>query len=668
MRLPRRPGVDALEQAGEELSRGPSLLVLDNFEHLVEEGAAAVIVLLQRAESLRCLVTSRQPVGISGEQEFPLLPLPTPDDRGIEGPAELAQCASVKLFVSRAQAARPDFQITRGNAAAVAQLCRRLEGIPLALELAAARSQVFTPTQMLAELERRFDFLVTRRRDAAERHRSLRAALDWSYDLLPPELQRFFARLCVFRGGFTVEAAEIAAGDRERPTLDAPPFSPRTSGSTLESLERLRACSLVTAEEAAEGMRFRLLEMLREYARERLDAGAWAAVAQTHGCYYLRVAEAARPELSGTERRRWLDRLSCDEDNLRAAADWFTQTGQGEAALRLGHALGRFWHERGRHSEALLRLSTALTLPETPAVPAPLPPAPPRLGRSFAELRARALNTAGRLAWTLADYGASRAYFEESLAVCGSRGDRDGVGDSLTGLGGLALSCGEEEMAESLCREALKIHRETGNCFGEATNLVQLGNLARRRGDYATAVALCEKSLTINREHGYPREEAVSLTHLGLIGYERADYPAARRNYEEGLAVCRRVGGERGAGHCSLGLARVAHCQGLAEDARSFAHEALAYYRGSGNRNDAAACLALLAALALRCGEEDEARALVVEARAHLGSRPDNAVTTECGESDQGRYARLPSYLRTLLLDTGDEPGARLIGVTEADG
>lgn len=254
MRLPRYPNVEPLEQVVTALSGQRSLLALDNFEHLLPEGAPIVRMLLERVPTLTCLVTSRQWLGLAGEREFVVPPLPTP--RGGESPEQLLGCESVQLFCDRAQAVRPDFQVTPGNAASVAALCERLEGIPLALELAAARLRALTPAQMRVHLEQRFEFLASRRADVIPRHRSLRAALDWSYGLLSSELQRFFIRLCVFRGGWTLSAAEGVCDE------------PRA----LEYLEQLRECSLLIVEEEAGIARYRFLETIREYGEEKLRA------------------------------------------------------------------------------------------------------------------------------------------------------------------------------------------------------------------------------------------------------------------------------------------------------------------------------------------------------------------------------------------------------------
>jgi non-specific serine/threonine protein kinase len=330
------------------------LLVLDNFEHLAGSGAPLVHTLLARVPNLTCLVTSRQRLLLDGEREFALPPLATPktEKYGDHTPESLLAYPSVALFVSRAQAARPDFALTPRNAEAVARLCQRLEGIPLALELAAAWTQTLTPAQMLERLERRFDLLVSRRRDAPGRHATLRATIEWSWGLLPPDLQRFFAQLSVFRGGWTLEAAEAVTGDpnallyltelRERSLVvsdeedleEEPPCDP---DAPVENAPVVTA----TTEEAAAGMRFRMLESLREFASERLnESGERAALAARHLAYFLRLAEAAGPHLRGPGQISWLRRLETDHDNLRAALDWsFRSSGTRNPAQRPASAI-----------------------------------------------------------------------------------------------------------------------------------------------------------------------------------------------------------------------------------------------------------------------------------------------------------------------------------------
>jgi predicted ATPase/DNA-binding SARP family transcriptional activator len=402
LRVPRSPQREPIDQVVEALGRQPSLLVLDNMEHLlgeagvtglVEDGASLVQTLLRRVPSLTLLITSRQLLGLSAEREYILSPLPTPHgDNG--GPEQLSAYDSVRLFIDRAQQAKTDFQISNGNAPAVAELCDRLEGIPLAIELAAARAQVLTPAQMLAQLSsgaepnRRFDLLASRRRDLSERQRTLKGAVEWSYRLLSPELQRFFCRLSVFRGGWSVEAAEAVC---EEPLA-------------LDYLAQLRECSLVLAHEAGEQIRFSMLETLREFGRERLVAAAEEmSASKRHRDYFLALAEAADRQLIGPEEKRGLERLDANQDNLRAALSWsLTDPAGAEPGLRLAATLRRFWWIRGNMREGQQWLRAMLE----------------REGASARTLeRAAALTVLGALLQLCAEWEAARPYLEEGLAI-----------------------------------------------------------------------------------------------------------------------------------------------------------------------------------------------------------------------------------------------------------
>ncbi|HLK61219.1 MAG TPA: BTAD domain-containing putative transcriptional regulator, partial [Chthonomonadaceae bacterium] len=329
----RAPERAPLEQVGEILARQPSLLVLDNFEHLLPrnspglqdhsvespDGAEILRQLCERIPLLTCLVTSRQPLALVSEQVFPVLPLMTPLKPGT--PERLLEFPSVQLFVDRAQAVYPAFRVTEQNASDIAALCHSLEGVPLAIELAAAWAQMLTPAQMRSRLHQRFELLVNRRKDVPVRHRSLHAAMEWSARLLEPSLHRFFVRLSVFRGGWTAEAAEAFCLNRAEG--EGPRTEPRPSLSGLDLLLQLRDRSLVVAEEVGKEMRFRLLEMLREYAAEQLDAGEQAELSRLHADYYLHVAEEAHTHIrSGQEIAVWLDCLGAEHDNLRTALDW----------------------------------------------------------------------------------------------------------------------------------------------------------------------------------------------------------------------------------------------------------------------------------------------------------------------------------------------------------
>jgi predicted ATPase/DNA-binding SARP family transcriptional activator len=626
LRLPRSSGVEPLEQVVAFLSRQPSLLLLDNFEHLLPEGGPFVPALLERVEALTLLVTSRQRLGLAGEREFPVSPLPVPGVQAFrrsgvqEGvslapeplsaqdrvPAQwvdfagyppkegwmpperlnaLAQCASVALFVDRAQAVRADFQVTRANVAVVAGLCARLEGIPLAIELAAARSGVLTPAQMLARLSQRFDWLVSRAREPDPRHRSLRATLDWSYQLLSPELQRFFARLSVFRGGFTLEAVEAVWGGEGVQAFrhsGVQEGQPERLNAPLDYLEQLRECSLVLAEEPGvrvpaqrvdSGLenrdeespprtpdpgrlntefRFRLLETLREYGAEQLSPEERAALARRHAQFFLGLAEEAEPRLRGPEQGEWLDRLESEVDNLRAALAWSEEHDSGEIGLRLAGHLFWFWDLRGYISEGRRWLERALQR----ASPA---------ARTAA--RAKALYGTGALALWQGDHATARALQEESVAIWREVGDRRGLANSLRNLGMVNLRQGDPVTARSLLTESLAIWRELSDRFGIGMGLNCLGAVASSQGDYAAARALHEQGLAVIRDSGDPWGLAWSLLNLGDVARWQSDYEQAGRLYHECMVVSHEIRASRSAVYALEGLAAVLTEQGQPERA-----------------------------------------------------------------------------------------------------
>jgi predicted ATPase/DNA-binding SARP family transcriptional activator len=552
--LARVAEVEPLTQVIEALRSRPWLLVLDNFEHLVggpppgdeppgegPGGALLVRSLLERVPTLTCLVTSRQPLGISGEQEFVLLPLPTP--RRSDPVERLASYASVQLFLDRARAVRADFQLTEGNAAAVAELCDRLEGLPLALELAAARAGVLTPQQMLKRLAgagpspaQRFDLLVSQRRDVSSRHRSLRAAIESSYQLLSPELQRFFARLSVFRGGWTLEAAEAVCGAPE----------------TLGYLEQLRQCSLLYAEEvgppSGTAMRYRLLEALREFASGQLSPEERAALGRPHAVYFLALAEQAAPAVKGPERAQWLDRLEQEHDNLRAALDWSLgaspqERERCELGLRLAAALAGFWFTRGFIREGRERLTAALArMDRWPELMAPgsVPGAP--LVETDLDLWIKVLDGAGTLALAQNDFGTARALYEQRLALYERHDDPRGVLETLLHLGTVAGCEGSLAVARSFYEQSLALSRQLGDQTPMAQALSGLGGLAELEGDYPRAASYFEQGVPLAREVGAQSCLVWGLHAWGFVTWQQGDVDAGRALLEESLEMFREMG------------------------------------------------------------------------------------------------------------------------------
>jgi predicted ATPase/DNA-binding SARP family transcriptional activator len=565
LNLSRLAKSDPLAQAAAKLSEKPSLLILDNFEHLLAEGSLVVREFLERAPSLVCLITSRQPLDISGERELPVLPLPIPV--ATETPENLLEFASVRLFVDRAQAVRPDFQVTEANTEAMAQLCRQLEGIPLAIELAAAQAKVLTPSQMLGQLERRFDFLVSRRRDAVERHRTLRAAIDWSYQQLSPELQRFFAGLSVFRGGWEAVAAETFC---EKPC--APDF-----------LAKLQESSLVTVEERAGAMRFRMLETVREYAAGQLDAAERASFSRRHADFFLQLAEALEPELVKTEQSDWLKQLEIEHDNIRAALGWYKiDKNCTENGLRLAGSLLRYWTGNGHPNEGREYLEYFLAREDEDV---------------SKSVRAKAFHAAGLLSVEQGDYAAATVHFTESLALRRELGDKSGVATLLTHFGMTVLRQGDYPAARNLIEESLNVFRQIGDKPGIAVALGGLGRAAQETGDYAAARAFYEESLAIKQESGDKIGIATSLANLGETARYQGDYLQATMLFEESLTLCRNQDDKRLLPGLLHSLGEIAREQDDDERATAFYVESLRICREKGEKRNLTYCFEGLAAV-----------------------------------------------------------------------
>ena len=390
------------EHVSEALRERPSLLILDNVEHLLPDAAPLVQTLLEQTPLLTALVTSRQRLGVDGERELPVLSLPLPESAA--PPEQIGASPSVQLFVDRARAVRPDFALTPANADVIRQVCVRLEGIPLAIELCAAWAQTLTPAQMIAQLARRFELLVSRRADIIPRHRTLRAAVEYSYLMLPPDLKRLFVHLSIFRGGWSLEAAEAVCADRAGSELLP----------VIAGLKELRERSLIVAEESGESgataqMRYRILDTLREFAGGQLTYADRAERRQRHFTYFLEQAEAGA---AGSEQEQWLGRMAQDQENLRAALEWSLEDKDTGRGLRLGIALSRYWSVRGPLSEGYDWMRRLLDRPQ---------PAPDLSAR----VRADAWSALGQLAWSQGDYAAAQETHEKALALRRESGDAD---------------------------------------------------------------------------------------------------------------------------------------------------------------------------------------------------------------------------------------------------
>jgi non-specific serine/threonine protein kinase len=461
------------------------LLVLDNFEQVLP-AADHVRALVAACPRLTVLTTSRAPLRLSGERELPVPPL---DCSGLHptGPTDhVAGTEAAALFVERAAAVQPGFHLNAHNAAAVNEICRRLDGLPLAIELAAARVKVLPPQALLSRLEKRLDLLRSGVRDQPSRHQTLRQAIAWSYDLLDPHEQTLLRRLAVFVGGPTLAAADAVAG-------------PAVEGGALEGLASLVDKNLLRQDSQPDGEpRFAMLETIREFGLERLgEAGEEAAVRRAHRDFYLSVAERAARDLTGPQQVGWLDQLGHEHENLRLALDWSQSAGDWDAAERLVAGIWRFWLVRGHLTEARARLQQVLSRPG----------ASPR--------RALLLTAAGTLAHTQGDYAGARSLSEESLALARARGDEAASAGTLNDLGWLAWRQGDYPSARALSEEALALHRRLGDRRGTANALNNLGWVAHHQGDYAGAERIHREVLPLREQSGDTRGTGFTLASLG---------------------------------------------------------------------------------------------------------------------------------------------------------
>ncbi len=497
------------------------LLVLDNAEQLVSAAPLAAQA-LELALRLKLLVTSREPLRVRDEQLVPVLPLALPDPAHIADLEHLEEIPAVALFVERAREVRPDFALTADNAQAIVEICRRLDGLPLALELAAARSNVLLPEALLARLEHRLPLLTRGARDLPERQQTLRNTIAWSYDLLEEGEQQLFRRLSVFAGGFTLEAVEaVCVFDAETPS---PPVQP-DDGAVLEQLAQLLDKSLVQAQQGTGGeLRFTLLETIREYATEQLQAsGEEAAVQERHAHYFLRLAEEAELHLYHPERDLWLERLEREDANLRAALAWCKANQDTvEIGLRLAGALSFYWflHDAVREGRTWLEEMLART---------------GSTERSAA--RGRALWGAGLLAWAEGDYEASSFHAEESLSIWREAGDKRFIAYAEWLLGLVRLSQGNTVVARSLFEESHSLLKYLGDVWGEAFTVFCLGNTAYRSGDPAAARAYYEESLRLFQEQGDVLHVAMLLSALQVIVSTQGDEEMARSLYQQRLPL-----------------------------------------------------------------------------------------------------------------------------------
>lgn len=613
------PGRSVKDTLKEYLRNKSLLLLLDNFEQVV---SAAMLVneLLVECQGIKVLVTSREALRIRGEVDYLVPSLSYPDPAQLPPLESLSQYTAIELFVQRARTAKPDFTLTSDNAPAVASICHRLEGLPLAIELAAARTRFLPPHEMLTHLEHRLEFLTGGARDLPARQQTLRNAIAWSYDLLDENEQVLFRRLSVFVRGCTFEG--IKAVVAEFPA----------QASLLDLLESLLDKSLLQqAEGTNREHRFVMLETIREFGLEKLEAsGEQNEIHYRYASYYLSLAEQAKAKLESEDQAEWIDQMEQEHDNLRAALAWSKNAEKcGDICLRLAGAMGYFWEARGYFSEGRERLAAIL---ETE----------PAQKRTAA--RAKLLARSAELAYRQSDYPATSALARESLEIYREVGDRQGMASALIKLGNAYVEVGDYRAATEYLEEALGIWRQLEDKHDIARALISLGWAALRPGNYALAKTRLAEALALSRELGDTRRMGFELSGLGEVALREGNYTLATRLVEESLDLRKKIGNKWGIG-VSLGILGWI---GIREEdwsrASRYLTESLEVRREIGDQSGCAWCLERLAEVALSRGQHEKAVRLFGAGAALRASI--NSVIDPVDKSD---YDNRIIYLRKKL-------------------
>ncbi len=632
LQLNEQPGQALIETLTSALSSRSLLLVLDNCEHLLDACVALVEELLRQCAGVRVLATSREALGLFGEWIYrvPSLAVPPLSESGTGSavdknfPSRLSEYAATALFLERAAAQSRSLRLTTADAVAIAEICVRLDGIPLAIEMAAARTRTMSVEDIRTRLSDRFGLLRSGSRASLPRQQTLRALIDWSYDLLDHAEKVLLRRLSVFAGGWRLEAAEQVCGGGE---------------NVVSLLNALVEKSLVVFKVAGVGTHYELLETVREYARDRLhESGEDESVRERHHAHYLALAEDAEPKQMGPHQAEWFERLEQEYENLRAALEWSLNRDDAAdhhtsplrfSGLRFCGALQRFWWTRGHFSEGRGWCAQALDKAHA-------------LERTWE--RARVLNGAGVLAYVQGDHAVARAYHEESLIIRREIGDRQGTASSLNNLGNVAFAQGDYALARAFLEESLAITREAGDLAGIGSPLTNLGNVAFAQGDYASARAFLEEGLTVQREIGNRDGIANSLSNLSNLAFAQGDYALARAHLGECLTILKETGNRTGTGIFLGNLGNVAFAQGDYASATTYYKEGLTILSEVGNRSAVTNSLEAFAALAARQSRSPLAAMLWAAAEALR-----EEISTPLPPNEREKYDRDRAELREAL-------------------
>jgi len=569
--LSEQPGRPLIDTLSDTLQTRKLLLVLDNCEHLIAACAHLVETLLHSCADLLILATSREAFTIPGETIWLVPSLDVPDASHLPPIEGLVKYESVQLFIERATSVLPAFRLTQENAPALVQVCHRLDGLPLAIELAAARVKILSLEQIATRLDHSYRLLAGGSRTALPRQQTLQATIEWSYHLLPEKERILFRRLSVFLGSFALEAAEAVCAGK---SLE--------QDEVFDLLSHLVDKSLVAVTQRSGEARYRLLETIRQYAQEKLhEFGETARMRRHHRDWYARLAEQAKAETLEARQGSWFERLEAEHENLRAALGWSLDQQEAETAARIGAGIFRFWLVRGYISEGRRFLERALS------------------GFSAKNaVRAQALNMAVVLTIQQDDSKRAKTLAEESLELCRELAERKETGYALNTLGWLARTEGDYAGAVTFFEESLALFRELGQKHDIALVLSSLGLTLLYLGEYERAAALCEESLALSRERGDPSSIASVLTNLGMIRLSRGDVERAKELCEESLARRKTLVDKGGCAHTLTILGRIALIQGDAERATACYQESLTLRQETGEKEGIATALEGLAAVA----------------------------------------------------------------------
>jgi predicted ATPase/class 3 adenylate cyclase len=623
-------GKSVAQRLVEGLQPKKLLLLLDNCEHLLSACAELADLLLRGCPEVQILATSREALGIAGEQTYVLPSLSLPEAGDLPArPEDLAPYEATRLFVDRAMASQATFAVTASNAGAVVQICRRLDGIPLAIELAAARVKALPVEKINERLDDRFRLLTGGSRTALPRQQTLRALIDWSYDLLTEGERALLRRLSVFAASFTLEAAEavgadpvdssqspVVSEDEGLPSLTTD-YSLLPSDDVVELLTRLVEKSLIQYEEESGTGRYRLLETVRQYARDRLlERGEDGAARERHGRYYLQLAEEAEPHLRGPEQVNWLARLEAEQDNLRTALAWYHPepggaqglTGDADAAVRLVGAFWLYWIVRSQFREGRHWLESVLS--RTGRRPSP----GGACGTPLASARARALVGAGHLAFCQGDYTIAREFLEQALATAGAAGDTRSVAHAHIGLGLIGDLRGDAPRMRLHAEESLAVGRALGDPWSIAWSHYILAQAFRLDGNSPEAERYYGEGLRIFREIGEPSGAAWSLMNQASLFYFAGDAERSLACVEESEALFRALGQRWGIAWCLWVRGAQARDRGEVRTARGLLEEALGLFRDLGDRMGATVTRVVLGHLSRDQDDPASAYAIYTEA------------------------------------------------------